>query len=551
MAPSACSCLYLSSGFEMCGIAIEDDKKRSGEMEVNHDDLKVMDILKSVLDGECANDDLLPKLLKMNKGKVVKGILTLIPCVFACDTKIDKLERKVEKYKFRYFNACNSLLSDNYKMIRAIACLNSETELLKSSVPCDSCVGMLAKNEKLKIDYSTCVEKLENAMAEIIEINSLHSSTCSSTLNNDTFIDSNDNHNALLDINACNVSTISCTSCNDLKHEIDDLKQVRDDMRAKSVEHNEKVANLEKVVVMRQNCDLVDAYRENNYFKAKLDGSHIDVSPLNSLHNDMSDKDCNFCLVVMEDLTKLRNVHAQLASQLESTICELDELKARPSRLSACLECPKLKLELDARSLNVRKLETKLLEKSHVSITSSPCEVCVSLKGKLVHATNENTMLVQDFAYLTSRLDRTKLNEKMIEMDLSWIDECVTHSIHKLGLGYERCEDKGEISTKFVPSTTYKDEEETSKAKQIPYPPNPKPSFNRKRALKQTTNPSLPNLDGVYICMFCGHAGHLDEFCFSAREWRRGVCTMLETHIKMSSLIFFLILTLVLSSHFC
>jgi hypothetical protein len=26
----------------MCVIAIKDDKKRSGEMEVNHDDLKVM-----------------------------------------------------------------------------------------------------------------------------------------------------------------------------------------------------------------------------------------------------------------------------------------------------------------------------------------------------------------------------------------------------------------------------------------------------------------------------------------------------------------------------
>jgi hypothetical protein len=44
----------------MCGIAIEDDKKRSGEMEVNREDLKVMDILKSVLAGECADDDLLP-----------------------------------------------------------------------------------------------------------------------------------------------------------------------------------------------------------------------------------------------------------------------------------------------------------------------------------------------------------------------------------------------------------------------------------------------------------------------------------------------------------
>jgi hypothetical protein len=171
-----------------------------------------------VLDGECADYDLLPELLKMNKGTLIKGILTLIPRVVACYAKIDELKRKVEKYKSRYSNACDSLLNNNYKMIRTIACLNSKIELLKSNVSCDSCVAMLAENEKLKIDYSTCVEQLEIAMAEIIEINSFHSSTCSSTLNNDTCIDSNDTHDVLLDINACNVSTTSCTSCNDLKH---------------------------------------------------------------------------------------------------------------------------------------------------------------------------------------------------------------------------------------------------------------------------------------------------------------------------------------------
>jgi hypothetical protein len=97
----------------------------------------------------------------------------------------------------------------------------------------------------------------------------------------------------------------------------------------------------------------------------------------------------------------------------------------------------------------------------------------------------------------------------------------VTRSIHKLGLGYERCEDKGEVSTKFVPSSTYKDEEEILKAKQIPYPPNPKPSFNPKRAQKQATNPYTPNLDGVYICMFCGRVGHLDEFCFRHKRMEK------------------------------
>jgi ribosome-associated translation inhibitor RaiA len=179
----------------MCGIAIEDDKKRSREMEVHHDDLKemdemklmkvdreVMNVLKFVLNGEFTDEDLLPELLKMNKGKLIKSILTLNPRVVACDAKIDKLERKVEKYKSRYSNACDSLLNDNYIMICNIACLNSKIELFQSNVSCDSCVGMLAKNEKLELDYSTCLEQLEIARVEIIEINSSHSNTCSSTL---------------------------------------------------------------------------------------------------------------------------------------------------------------------------------------------------------------------------------------------------------------------------------------------------------------------------------------------------------------------------------
>jgi hypothetical protein len=90
MASIACSHLSLSLGFEICGIAIKDDKKRSGKMEVNHDDLKemdemklmkvdheVMNVLKFVLDGEFADEDLLPELLKMNKVKLIKGMLTL------------------------------------------------------------------------------------------------------------------------------------------------------------------------------------------------------------------------------------------------------------------------------------------------------------------------------------------------------------------------------------------------------------------------------------------------------------------------------------------
>jgi hypothetical protein len=79
---------------------------------------------------------------------------------------------------------------------------------------------------------------------------------------------------------------------------------------------------------------------------------------------------------------------------------KLKELKACSLLLGACLECSKLKLQLDAHSLKVKELETKFLEKPRVSFTSPPCEVCGTLKGKLLHATKENSELKQEVSCL-------------------------------------------------------------------------------------------------------------------------------------------------------
>jgi cell division protein FtsL len=43
--------------------------------------------------------------------------------------------------------------------------------------------------------------------------------------------------------------------------------------------------------------------------------------------------------------------------------------------------------------------------------------MCGSLKGKIFHATKENTELKQEVAYLTSRPERTVVSEKIIEDD--------------------------------------------------------------------------------------------------------------------------------------
>jgi hypothetical protein len=141
---------------------------------------------------------------------------------------------------------------------------------------------------------------------------------------------------------------------------------------------------------------------------------------------------------------------------------------------------------------------------------------------------------------LTAHLEKTILSEKMIKDELSQVKESATKSTYKLGIGFERCEDKSKKSApKFIPSSTYLKEEEIIKSTKAHYPSNPKPSFNPRTDMKKET--PKPRED-AFVCMFCGCAGHLDEFCLKLRG---GALSMLEIHIVMSSLNFCLVLILV------
>jgi hypothetical protein len=117
---------------------------------------------------------------------------------------------------------------------------------------------------------------------------------------------------------------------------------------------------------------------------------------------------------------------------------------------------------------------------------------------------------------LTARLGKTALSEKMIEQDLSMVEESATKSTYRLSVGFERCEDKGEKSAlMFIPSSTYHKEEAIIKSTKAHYSSNRKSSFNPKREVrKETPKPR----EESFICMFCGRVGHLDEFCF---RWKR------------------------------
>jgi hypothetical protein len=113
---------------------------------------------------------------------------------------------------------------------------------------------------------------------------------------------------------------------------------------------------------------------------------------------------------------------------------------------------------------------------------------------------------------LTTHLEKTALSEKMIEEDLSRVEESAIKSTYRLGVEFERCEKKGEKSApKFVPISSYHKEEEALKPTKAHYPSNPKSSFNPKReARKEIPNPR----EEAFVCMFYDCASHLDEFCF-------------------------------------
>jgi hypothetical protein len=107
----------------------------------------------------------------------------------------------------------------------------------------------------------------------------------------------------------------------------------------------------------------------------------------------------------------------------------------------------------------------------------------------------------------------------MIKDDLSRVEESATKSTYKLGVSFQRCEDKGEKSApKYVPSSTYHKEEATIKSTKAHYPSNPKPSFNPKREVrKETPKPR----EEAFVCIFCGRTSHLDEFYFRHKRIER------------------------------
>jgi hypothetical protein len=285
------------------------------------------------------------------------------------------------------------------------------------------------------------------------------------------------------------------------RHISDSDSDVSDDSSSKSL--SSRVIEL-KNALCNQDKLLCKIFHENKRLNLELESSFSEIASLRSVHDDMSTKPCDRCTMIMVNYADLSLIHSHVAGLLVSARLELRELKARSTLLGACTTCPVLRSDLEAAATEIKDLKHKLDHSSRYTVLSPPYEACVSLKGKLLHATKENTELQQEVAYLTAHFEKTALSEKMIEEDLSRVEESATKSTYRLGIGFERCEMKDEKSApKFVPSSSYHKEEEALKSTKAHYPSNPKLSFNPKReASKEIPKPR----EEAFVCMFCGRA---------------------------------------------
>jgi hypothetical protein len=156
-----------------------------------------------------------------------------------------------------------------------------------------------------------------------------------------------------------------------------------------------KIVELENILC-NQDKLLYKVFRENKKLNLELESAFFKIASLRSAYDDMSAKLCDNCKMIMVNYADMCIVHSQVAHLLDGARLELRELKACSLLLGAYTIYPLLRSDLEASTIEIKYLKYKLDHSSCYSILSplcEPCELCGSLKGKLLHATKENTEL--------------------------------------------------------------------------------------------------------------------------------------------------------------
>jgi hypothetical protein len=153
-----------------------------------------------------------------------------------------------------------------------------------------------------------------------------------------------------------------------------------------------RVAELENTLC-NQDKLLDKVFRENKKLNFELESASFEIASLRSAHDDMSAKPCDSYTMIMINYADLWLIHSHVASPLDGARLKLRELKSCSTLLGACISCPVLRFDLEAAAVEIKDLKYKLDHSSRYTVLSPPCEPCVSLKGKLLYATKENTEL--------------------------------------------------------------------------------------------------------------------------------------------------------------
>jgi hypothetical protein len=167
--------------------------------------------------------------------------------------------------------------------------------------------------------------------------------------------------------------------------------------------------------------------------------------------------------------------------------------------------------------------------------------MCLS-QGKLFNAIKENTELQQEVAYLTARLEKIVLSEKMIEEDLSRLRRVQSspHTDWGLGLRGVRIRVRRVLPSLFLAPPTTKRKQQSNPPKLTTHRTQSHPSTQREKQARKLLSRERKLLFACFVAVLVTWM----NFASGGRELRGGVLSMLETHIVMSLLIFCLVLIL-------
>jgi hypothetical protein len=136
-------------------------------------------------------------------------------------------------------------------------------------------------------------------------------------------------------------------------------------------------------------------FRENKKLNLELESSFSEIASLRSVHDDISVKPYDRYTMSIVNYAYLWLIHSHVAGLLDSDRLKIRELKTRSTLLGVCTICLVLRPDLEAATIQIKDLKHILDHSSRYTVLSPPYEACISLKGKLLHATKENTELQQ------------------------------------------------------------------------------------------------------------------------------------------------------------